>query len=234
VSLSELRLQLRFDEHERGLVPVVAQDHVTGEIRMLAWASPEAVQLTLETGRATFFSRSRGELWEKGKTSGNGLAVVSVLVDCDDDALVYLVAPSGPTCHTGAPSCFFRELGRSGVPGERTTPATLLARLDAVLEARRGANASASYTKSLYEAGPARIGAKLREEAGELADAVASESDERVTSEAADVLFHVMIALRSRGIGVEAVLHELERRSGTSGHEEKKQRTPKDPASGPA
>jgi phosphoribosyl-ATP pyrophosphohydrolase/phosphoribosyl-AMP cyclohydrolase len=219
---------LRFEAHgSYDLVPVVVQDQVTGEIRMLAWATAEAVRATLSTGRATFFSRSRGELWEKGSTSGNRLDVASVLVDCDADALVYLVVPHGPTCHTGAPSCFFRRLGPDGTLDAPASPSTLLARLDAVLEARRESTASASYVKSLYDGGPERIGAKLREEADELARAVASEARERVVSEAADVLFHVMVALRSRSLSVEDVLRELERRSGVGGHEEKQQRPPK-------
>jgi phosphoribosyl-ATP pyrophosphohydrolase/phosphoribosyl-AMP cyclohydrolase len=203
---------------------VVAQDHITGEIRMLAWASAEAVRATLETGRATFFSRSRRELWEKGATSGNALDVVSVLVDCDADALVYLVQPRGPTCHTGKPSCFFRRLGPDGALHEDVAASTLLERLDSVLIARREASAEKSYVKSLFDGGPPKIGAKLREEADELARAVASEDESRVVAEAADVLFHVMVALRSRGVGIADVLRELGRREGTSGHEEKRSR----------
>lgn len=206
------------------LLPVVAQDHVTGEIRMLAWATVEAVRATLTTGRATFYSRSRRELWEKGKTSENTLEVVSVLVDCDADALVYLVRPRGPTCHTGAPSCFFRRLSDDGPTDEDVPGPSLLARLDAVLLARREATAEKSYVKSLYEGGPLKIGEKLREEADELARAVASESPERVVGEAADVLFHVMVALRSRDLGIDDVLRALESRAGTGGHVEKKRR----------
>ncbi len=203
---------------------MVAQDHVTGEIRMLAWATVAAVRATLETGRATFYSRSRGELWEKGKTSGHVLDVVSVIVDCDADALIYLVAPKGPTCHTGAPSCFFRTLTKEGTLEDAASGPTLLARLESVLLARRSSSAERSYTKSLYDGGPSKIGAKLREEAGELAEAVASEPDARVVSEAADVLFHVMVALTARGLGIADVLRELERRAGTGGHDEKRAR----------
>lgn len=212
--------------HDVDLLPVVAQDQVTGEIRMLAWANEAAVRATLETGRATFYSRSRGELWEKGATSGNTLEVATVLVDCDADALIYLVTPRGPTCHTGAPSCFFRRLSEEGQVAEATTGSTLLARLDAVLLARKQATAEKSYAKSLYEAGAAKIGDKVREEADELARAVATEDDGRVVSEAADVMFHVMVALRSRDLSIESVLRELERRAGTGGHEEKRQRKP--------
>lgn len=201
------------------LIPVVVQDWLTGEIRMLAYASPEALEKTKATGKATFWSRSRQALWTKGETSGNTMDMKGILVDCDEDALIYLVSPNGPTCHTGAESCFFRKHGAP--EGEKPEPTTALGRLDAVLEARRAATSEKSYTKTLYDGGPEKIGAKLREEAGELAQAVASETDERVVSEAADVLFHTMVALRSRGLGIEAVYAELERRAGTSGHAEK-------------
>lgn len=219
---------LRYDEH--GLLPVVAQDHLTGAVRMVAFATEAAVKLTLETRRATFWSRSRGELWEKGRTSGNTLDVVGVLVDCDADCLVYLVSAHGPTCHTGAATCFFRhaslEDGTVTVSDREVPAATLLARLEEVLEARKASHAKASYVKSLYEGGPAKIGEKLLEEAGELARAVAGEDDERVSAEAADVVFHVMVALRSRGVAFESVLRELDRRAGTSGHDEKRARQP--------
>ena len=197
---------------------------------MVAFATEQAVRLTLETGRATFWSRSRGELWEKGRTSGNGLDVMAVLVDCDGDCLVYQVAPRGPSCHTGAPSCFFRravlEDGRIGMADTEVPAPTLLARLEAVLQARKSSDAKASYAKSLYDAGAGKIGEKLVEEAAELARAVAGEDDGRVTAEAADVLFHVMVALRSRGLAIEDVLRELDRRAGKGGHDEKRSRPP--------
>lgn len=197
---------------------------------MVAYANRAAVRLTLETGKATFFSRSRGELWEKGRTSGNVMRVASVFVDCDEDALVYLVSPEGPTCHTGAPSCFFRRarLGDDDAittVDEKVAPAIFLEQLEEVLEARKSSTADKSYVRSLYQGGAEKIGGKLREEAGELADALAREGVDRVTSEAADVLFHVMVALRARDIPVRAVLEELDRRFGTSGHDEKRART---------
>ncbi len=221
-------LGLTFDRD--GLVTVVVQDHLTGEVRMVAHANLEAVSATLSTGRATFWSRSRKELWEKGKTSGNGIAVSRVLVDCDADCLLYMSEPAGPSCHTGAPSCFFRALPASDDAANASAieapPQTLLARLEHELEARKASTGKKSYTKSLYDGGPPKIGEKLVEEAGELARAVAAETDERVTAEAADVLFHVMVALRSRGIGFDHVLRELDRRTGTSGHDEKRSREP--------
>jgi phosphoribosyl-ATP pyrophosphohydrolase/phosphoribosyl-AMP cyclohydrolase len=220
-------LPLTFDSH--GLVPVIVQDHLTGEVRMFAFATPAAIQNTRETGRATFWSRSRGELWEKGRTSGNEIRVLRMLVDCDADCVIYSSEPHGNSCHTGAPSCFFQSLeGEAGVTLEQAAPGpqTLLATLESVLEARKVSTGKVSYTKSLYDAGAPKIGAKLREEAGEAAVALESESDERVVSEAADVLYHLMVGLRWRAIPLRRVFAELARRLGTSGHEEKASRPP--------
>lgn len=200
---------------------VVVQDALTGEIRMVAHATEEALTATRTTGNATFFSRSRGELWEKGKTSGNTIRVRRVLVDCDEDALVYEGDPDGPSCHTGAGSCFFRVLGAEAGPAPTQT---LLLRLEAELEARKSAGAEKSYTRSLYDGGPARIGAKIREEADEVARAIEGEDDGRVAAEAADLLYHVMVGLRARGVPVRDVLAVLDARMGTSGHEEKARR----------
>lgn len=217
---------LRFDAD--GLVPVVVQDRATGEIRMVAFANEEALRLTLENGRATFWSRSRQAIWQKGETSGNHLDVDAVFVDCDSDCLVYQVRPRGPTCHTGKPTCFFQRVDlaaeRAVALSSSAPPTTELGRLERALEERKASTAGASYTKSLYDGGPEKIGGKLREEADELARAVANETDDRVTSEAADVLFHVMVALRSRNVSLESVVLELARRSGRSGHEEKASR----------
>jgi phosphoribosyl-ATP pyrophosphohydrolase/phosphoribosyl-AMP cyclohydrolase len=208
-----------------GLIPVVVQDHLTGEIRMFAHATIEAVRATLDSGRATFWSRSRNELWEKGQTSGNSLEIRGVIVDCDEDCLIYSAEPLGATCHTGAPSCFFQTLEKVGSvhrPQQHAaTPQTVLARLEAQIDARKGSTAAASYTKSLFDAGAGAIGAKLREEANELAEALAGESEERVASEAADVIYHLMVALRSRDVSWRDVLLVLESRSGVSGLDEK-------------
>jgi len=217
------KLPLKFDEH--GLVPALVQDYLTGEIRMVGYASEEAVDKTLATGQATFFSRSRGELWEKGRTSGNTIEVHRVLVDCDADCVVYSGEPKGPSCHTGATSCFFRELEGGRIETRGEPPQTLLGTLEAVLESRKRSTGTASYTKSLYDAGATGIGAKIGEEAGELAHALAGESDERVISEAADTLYHVLVGLRWRAIPLRKVLAELGRRLGTSGHQEKAQRS---------
>jgi phosphoribosyl-ATP pyrophosphohydrolase/phosphoribosyl-AMP cyclohydrolase len=212
---------LNFDAN--GLVPVIVQDHLTGEIRMFAYANEVALRQTLETGRATFWSRSRGELWEKGLTSGNVIRVVRVLVDCDGDCVVYSSEPHGNSCHTGAESCFFREFTAGDWAPVRAEQA-LLPTLDRILEARKEATAKASYTKTLYEGGAPLIGKKIREEAGEVAVAIDSESDDRVVSEAADTLYHLMVGLRWRAIPLRRVLSELARRFAKSGHEEKASR----------
>ena len=191
---------------------------------MVGYANEQAIERTLASGLATFWSRSRDQLWEKGKTSGNTVRVHRVLVDCDADCVVYVGEPEGPTCHTGAQSCFFRVL-EDGEPQARgEPPQTMLGTLEAVLASRKRSTGAASYTKSLYDAGAPAIGAKIREEAGELAQAIASESDERVVSEAADALYHVLVGLSWRAIPIRRVLAELARRLGTSGHEEKAQR----------
>jgi phosphoribosyl-AMP cyclohydrolase / phosphoribosyl-ATP pyrophosphohydrolase len=213
------KLPFKFDA--QGLVTVVVQDHLTGEVRLVAHASIEAVQATLDTGRATFWSRSRGELWEKGQTSGNDIVVKRVLVDCDADCLVYLAEPHGPSCHTGAPSCFFQAIKDGAIVQKAEQPQTVLARLEETLEARKASDSGASYTKSLYEGGPAKIGAKIREEAAELTAAIEKETDARVVAEAADVVYHLMVGLRHRGIAWRDVLAALDGRAGTSGHDEK-------------
>lgn len=217
-----------------GLVPVVVQDWLTGDVRMVAYASPEAAKRTLETRKGTFYSRSRSALWEKGATSGNALDVRGVATDCDADTLLYAVDPRGPTCHTGRESCFFREVrafdasddALSADAGEELAPQTALARLEATIAVRRDAGEpGTSYTSALLTKGAAAIGAKIREEADEVARALEGEGDERVASEAADVLYHLLVGLAARRVPVRAVLAELERRSGTSGHTEKASRT---------
>jgi phosphoribosyl-ATP pyrophosphohydrolase/phosphoribosyl-AMP cyclohydrolase len=215
-------LPLTFDA--QGLIPVVVQDHLTGEIRMVAFATSEAVRNTMRTGRATFWSRSRNELWEKGRMSGNDIRVLRVLVDCDADCVVYSSEPHGNSCHTGAESCFFQALEGSTLGQSNQQPQTLFAILESVLEARKASTGAASYTKSLYEGGATAIGAKVREEADEFGRALATETDERVVSEAADVVYHLLVGLRSRTIPWRRVLAELGRRLGASGHAEKAER----------
>lgn len=210
---------------DQGLIPVIVQDAETGEVRMVAWASPQAIEKTLETRQAHFFSRSRQSLWLKGETSGNTLAVRSVWVDCDADTLLYLVDPAGPSCHTGAETCFFRRLDDDGgLVEDSGSAAPTLLRLERTLEVRSSADASKSYTKTLLDKGATKLDEKLREEAAELGQALIDESDDRVASEAADLTYHMLVGLILRQVPLRKVLTELSKRFGTSGHDEKASR----------
>ena len=213
---------LKFDEH--GLIPAVVQDRLTGEVRMVAYMNREAIARTLETGRATFFSRARKALWEKGESSGNTLHVRELYADCDADTLLVLADPVGNSCHTGQPSCFFRHLDAAGVHDEIVPASTFLTSLEREIDARKQSTAQKSYTKSLLDAGASRIGDKVREEAAEFAAALQSETDDRVANEAADVVYHLLVGLTHRGVAVRTVLDVLARRAGTSGHAEKASR----------
>jgi phosphoribosyl-ATP pyrophosphohydrolase/phosphoribosyl-AMP cyclohydrolase len=215
---------LNYDD--RGLVAVIAQDAETGEVRMMAYADETAIERTLSTGLAHFYSRSRQSLWKKGESSGNTLGVRSVWVDCDGDTLIYMVDPAGPSCHTGAETCFFRRLDADGdlvEAGDDSAAPTLL-RLERTLQARKASDAGESYTKSLLDAGATKIDAKMREEAGELGDALIGESDDRVASEAGDVIYHLLVGLVLREVSLRDLFSELSKRFGQSGHEEKSSR----------
>jgi phosphoribosyl-ATP pyrophosphohydrolase/phosphoribosyl-AMP cyclohydrolase len=177
---------------ERGLVPVVVQDWRTGEVLTLAYANAQALERTRATGELHLWSRSRGELWHKGATSGNTQRVRALRVDCDGDALLALVEPAGPACHTGARTCFHNgEL-------EPPAPHEALPALERTLDERARERPAGSYTVELLD-DPPRIGAKVMEEAEEVARAAREEPDERVDEEAADVLYHLGVLLHSRG-----------------------------------
>jgi phosphoribosyl-ATP pyrophosphohydrolase/phosphoribosyl-AMP cyclohydrolase len=175
-----------------GLVPCVVQDWSTGEVLMLAYMNEQALARTRESGELHLWSRSRGEQWHKGATSGNTQSVRALRVDCDGDTLLALVEPAGPACHTGARTCFDRGELDPGAPHE-TLPA-----LDRTLAERARERPAGSYTVELLS-DPPRIGEKVMEEAEEVARAAREESDERVDEEAADVLYHLLVLLRSRG-----------------------------------
>jgi phosphoribosyl-AMP cyclohydrolase / phosphoribosyl-ATP pyrophosphohydrolase len=198
---------IQFDE--RGLVPCVAQDWNSGEVLTLAYMSPESLALTRETGEVHFWSRSREEIWRKGETSGNVLRLRQLRYDCDADAVVALVEPSGPACHTGERSCFHRSLDAGDPPAPATHEA--LAALERTLADRQRERPEGSYTVELL-ADPDRIGAKVREEADEVARAAADESDERVAAEAADLLYHLAVLLRSRDLSIADSLEVLNER----------------------
>ncbi len=175
-----------------GLVPCVVQDWSSGEVLMLAYMNAQALERTRETGELHLWSRSRGEQWHKGATSGNVQSVRALRVDCDGDTVLALVEPAGPACHTGERTCFHRGELEPGAPCE-TLPA-----LERTLAQRASERPAGSYTVELLD-DPARIGEKVMEEAEEVTRAAREESDERVDEEAADVLYHLLVLLHSRG-----------------------------------
>jgi phosphoribosyl-ATP pyrophosphohydrolase/phosphoribosyl-AMP cyclohydrolase len=202
-------LPIKFDA--KGLVPAIVQDYITGDIRMFAFATNEAVRKTVETARATFWSRSRGELWQKGRVSGQVTPVVRVLADCDADCLIYSTDPQSPSCHSGAPSCFFQSVEPERLGQSSAQPQTILSALERDIEASRE-NEAMGLAKQLLEGGAAKVAATFREKADHFASAVEKESDERVVVEAADAVYHLLVGLRSRGVGLRRVLLELSRR----------------------
>ncbi len=192
---------------ESGLVPCIAQDWHTGEVLTLAYMNAEALRRTRETGEIHFFSRSRQELWHKGATSGNTQAVRAIRYDCDGDALVALVEPAGPACHTGERTCFHRgEL-------EPSAPYETLPGLERTIASRAQQRPPGSYTTTLLE-DPGLAGAKVQEEAEEVVRAVREESDERVAEEAADVLYHLAVLMRGRGLSLADAERVLDGRRG--------------------
>jgi len=206
-------LRIAFDG--RGLVPVVVQDAASGQVLMVAWMNEEALRLTQETGQAHFWSRSRNELWRKGATSGNVMHVRNIQVDCDADTLLLQVDPAGPACHTGQRSCFFRRLGESvEVPPSRgnyepQTPSRgnykpgssdVLHELFATILERRGSPRAGSYTARLLEAGEDESLKKVGEESVEVILAAKAQGNGRLTEEVADLTYHVLVLLASRGL----------------------------------
>jgi phosphoribosyl-ATP pyrophosphohydrolase/phosphoribosyl-AMP cyclohydrolase len=221
---------IKFDAD--GLVPVIAQEARTGMVRMLAWANREALAQTVATGSAHFWSRSRQALWRKGESSGNTLAVRDVRIDCDGDVVLYQVDPDGPSCHTGATSCFYRRVdAETGalVEDDRPAdpPALVVSRVAEVIARRRRERPEKSYVVSLLDAGFPKINGKIIEEAGELAEALPQGDAKHTAHEAADLLFHMLVGLEAAGVAPEAVFAELARRFGVSGIDEKASRKPK-------
>ena len=186
-----------------GLIPVVVQDAASGDVLMVAYANREALDLTARTGLAHFWSRSRGALWRKGETSGNEMRVREVRADCDRDALLMVVDPAGPACHTGTRTCF----------GDDTpTSAGIMAELGRVIASRASASPDSSYTARLLAKGPDHVLKKIGEEATEVVLAAKSESDERLAEEAADLLYHLTVAMAQRRVPFARALEVLRAR----------------------
>jgi len=228
---------LKYDD--KGLVVAIAQDVDTGAILMQGFADRTAVRTTLTARKATFFSRSRQQQWTKGETSGNFISVKSVHIDCDRDSLVYLGIPDGPTCHTGAHTCYYSQVdgekgaafvAGGGFSGQEEAMTTLY-ELEATIKSRRTEviveGAKPSWTRRLLD-NPTLLCEKVREEAGELCETLEKgEGAEAAASEMADVLYHSMVLLNLHGVGMEDVLAVLRNRFGTSGVDEKAARPPK-------
>ncbi|MFN2322444.1 MAG: bifunctional phosphoribosyl-AMP cyclohydrolase/phosphoribosyl-ATP diphosphatase HisIE [Trueperaceae bacterium] len=217
---------------DAGLIPVVAQDATSGDVLTVAYANELALTRTLETGEAHYWSRSRAELWRKGATSGNVQRVRSVLLDCDGDALVYRVDPAGPACHTGARTCFYRRLqpaadapgldavgiapdaDRAGIApdADRAGIGATMGLLQRVVDQRWAERPEGSYVAKLADRGVGYVAQKVVEEAGETIVAALEHHDDQMLGEAADLLFHLTVLLRARGLELDQVAQVLEGR----------------------
>ena len=211
--------EIKFDD--KGLVPAVAQEATTGEVLMVAWMNKAAVEKTLGTGKAHYWSRSRGELWQKGETSGNVQDVREVLYDCDGDTLLLKVDQTGVACHTGERNCFFKRLDTGS---GKSADAGVIGEVFKVISERKGADPEESYVASLYEKGLSKILEKVTEESGELVEAAREGDRGEVVREAADLIFHLLVTLAHKDIEASEVFGELRRRFGTSGLKEKASR----------
>jgi len=219
---------LKIDWRKTPLIPVVVQDADTKEVLMLAYMNEEAFNLSRETGYAHYYSRSRKRLWKKGETSGHTQEIVQMLLDCDADTLLLIVHQKGVACHTGRKSCFFTDIRAEKTVSEAEVDATAMygvvdALYHTILE-RRHADPKSSYTAKLLQGKENSLLKKVVEEAGEFCFAVKDDDEEEIVYEAADLAFHVLVALGKKEISPDRVKQELARRFGMSGIEEKNSR----------
>ncbi|WP_083536565.1 bifunctional phosphoribosyl-AMP cyclohydrolase/phosphoribosyl-ATP diphosphatase HisIE [Steroidobacter denitrificans] len=189
-----------------GLLPAIVQDAGSGQVLMLGYMNKQALRATLTDRRVTFYSRSKQRLWTKGETSGNFLKVVDVAADCDQDALLVMAIPVGPTCHQGTRSCF------ADAVASEATRLSFLAQLEAVIAQRIGDRPEGSYTARLWSQGLSRMAQKVGEEGVEVALAAVTQADGALVSESADLVFHLALLLRSRGLSLTNIVQELEGR----------------------
>ena len=188
---------------EQGMLPAIAQDHISGQVLMLAYMNKEALEATLATGKATFFSRSRQRIWCKGESSGNTLYIQEITADCDADTLLLKVKAEGPACHKGTTSCW----------NEATAPSlTFLALLDTLLESKKTESPENSYTASLYDEGVKRIAQKVGEEGIETALAAVAGDHDELINESADLLYHLMVLLKANTLSINDVIKCLQQR----------------------
>ncbi|EXX87893.1 phosphoribosyl-ATP pyrophosphatase [Paenibacillus darwinianus] len=209
-----LEEQIRWNE--AGLVPAIVQDAVSKEVLMLAYMNRESLAKSLASGETWFWSRSRGELWHKGATSGHTQRIRSLRYDCDGDTLLVLAEQSGAACHTGKYSCFHNEIDREGVTTEAAEPAQdrfrMLAELEAIIARRYAERPEGTYTTYLFDKGLDKILKKVGEESAEVIIAAKNQDNDELRSEAADMIFHLMVLLRERGLPFDAIMEELGRR----------------------
>ena len=190
-------------EKQGGLVPAIIQDYKTKTVLMLGYMNEEAYKKTAKTGKVTFWSRSRNELWTKGETSGNFLKLKNMSVDCDNDTILVQAKPIGPTCHTGSDTCWNEE---------NKVGSEFLIYLESVIESRKSSDAGKSYTKSLFDKGINTIAQKVGEEAVELVIEAKDDNDELFVNEAADLMFHYLVLLNKKGFALQDVINVLDRR----------------------
>lgn len=197
--------------NDQGLIPAVVQHARSGEVLMLGYMNETALRQTQESGLVTFWSRSRQELWQKGVTSGNILRLVEIRQDCDGDALLVLAEPSGPTCHTGEQSCFYRT-PENDFAGSQAPASAVLSQLADLIEGRKTADPSSSYTAKLLRGGPERIGKKIGEEATEVVIGAMKNDPDELAYESADLIYHLLVLLSHQGVTPEQVWAELAQR----------------------
>ena len=189
-----------------GLIPAVIQDATTGQVLMLGYMNRDSLLATVQSGNVTFFSRSKGRIWVKGETSGHFLKLVSIVPDCDDDSLLVLANPIGPTCHEGTQSCF------GDTVSSKAKHLSFLGKLEDVIAQRIVEKPEGSYTARIWAQGPTRIAQKVGEEGVEVALAAVTQEDDRLLGESADLLFHLTLLLKSRNLSLTQAVKELEQR----------------------
>lgn len=216
---SELASQIKWDA--AGLVPAIVQDAQSKEVLMLAYMNEESLKLSIESGVTWFWSRSRNELWNKGATSGHTQRIVSMSYDCDGDTLLLRVEQKGPACHTGSYSCFYNAIDVQGAPAAEAAeePAAadrfaMLGRLESVIAQRYAERPDGAYTTYLFDKGVDKILKKVGEESAEVIIAAKNKDNDELRSEASDLIFHLMVLLRERGLPLDDVMRELSGRVG--------------------
>ena len=211
-----------------GLLPVIAQDNTTNEVLMLAFMNKESLQLTLDTGYAHYFSRSRQRLWKKGESSGHTQEIKHIFMDCDNDTLVIKINQLGVACHTGRKSCFFTDVSTgkviSDVEIDTSSAYGVIDTLYHTIQERKHDNPEKSYTAKLLQGNENSMLKKIVEEAGELTFAIKDNNEEEIINESADLMYHCLVALASKNISPDRIKQELSKRFGISGIEEKNNR----------